>query len=155
MTRQITFGLIALACVAMIGCGGRPKLAEVEGQVLIDGEPVEGIEIKYIPDPESGNEGRFSTGKTNAEGKFTLVYDDEDKLPGASIGQCRILVRDLLPAYTSRDAEPQPSRIALKYSEANTTPLRQTVESGIVNNHVFKFSSDEVEEERAANANKE
>ena len=146
MNQQIVLAGICLLVSITVGCGGRPKLAEVKGQVLINGEPVEGIEVCYVPDPEFGNKGRFSKGITDEKGNFVLKYDDDSKQNGVSIGSCRVTLRDLISAYTSRDEVPQPPRISQKYIDSNRTPLRRDVTGGIVNNHIFELvDSTEIE----------
>ena len=57
------------------GCGGgRPDRVAVSGQVLIDGQPLTVGNVKFVPDGA-----RPSSGKLDAEGKFTLMcYDGGD-----------------------------------------------------------------------------
>ena len=120
--------LVGLICQA--GCSKRPKLAEVSGRITMGGQPLADIEIKFIPDPEEGNSGRYSIGKTDSEGFYQMEYFDESKKPGVSIGVNRIVLRDLVSAYSGRDDVPIPSRIGQDYSRAATTPLSYEVVAG-------------------------
>lgn len=68
------------------GCGdGRPRRVAVSGQVLIDGKPLPGGNIKFVPQGA-----RPSLGTIDEEGHFTLTcFDGED---GAIPGKHRIEV---------------------------------------------------------------
>ncbi|RMG00044.1 MAG: hypothetical protein D6741_07465 [Planctomycetota bacterium] len=67
---------LALGCVAMfaiVGCESKKTLptVPVTGQILLDGQPLEGATVTFHP---VEREGRYSAnGKTDAEGKFTLT----------------------------------------------------------------------------------
>ncbi|GAB6166661.1 hypothetical protein JCM19992_26610 [Thermostilla marina] len=67
---------IALGCVGLIavaGCETKKTLPSVPvtGQVLLDGQPLEGATVMFHP---VEREGRYSAnGKTDAQGKFTLT----------------------------------------------------------------------------------
>ena len=67
----------------MVGCGGGgpplPKLAEATGTVLMKGAPLEGARVQFIP-----TTGASSVGMTDAQGKFTLMYNG--KTPGVVPG---------------------------------------------------------------------
>ena len=143
MTSRLLLFLLLAAGLVFTGCGGRPNLAEVKGQLLIDGEPAEGVEICYVPDPEFENKGRFSKGITDENGYFVLVYDDDKKKNGVSIGACRVTLRDLFSAYTGRNEDPIPPRFSQDYIDSNKTPLRRKVEAGVINNHVFELNSEQ------------
>lgn len=68
----------------VVGCGdGRPKRVAVSGQVLIDGKPLPGGNIKFVP-----YGARPSMGTIGEQGHFTLTcFDGED---GAIPGKHRI-----------------------------------------------------------------
>jgi hypothetical protein len=65
----------AAVLVLSAGCGeGRPDRVAVSGRVLIDGQPLTVGNVKFVPDGA-----RASSGKLDAEGKFTLMcYDGGD-----------------------------------------------------------------------------
>lgn len=66
------------------GCGAgsdRPRLAQVSGIVTLDGEPVEGASVNFLP--VAG--GRLATGTTDATGRYTLTTFDKDD--GAAVGE--------------------------------------------------------------------
>lgn len=64
-----------LVVILFAGCGsGEFQLAPVSGIVTMDGVPVEGVEVVFAPMESKGKieVGPASTGKTDAEGKYTL-----------------------------------------------------------------------------------
>ncbi len=67
--------IAASLLVYVAGCGGSsgPVVADVSGVVTLDGQPLEGAEIKLISDKSMG------FGKTRAGGKYQLV---QGVLPG-------------------------------------------------------------------------
>lgn len=81
LTLTILFGW---TCVMAVGCGdGRPERVAVSGQVLIDGKPLEGGSIKFVPQGA-----RPSMGTIDDEGRFALTcFDGGD---GAIPGKHRI-----------------------------------------------------------------
>jgi hypothetical protein len=73
MNRQLPFpraSWILLACLAAAGCGsGRPETVPITGIVTLDGNPVEGASVMFMPQFE----GRPALGVTDASGNFTLT----------------------------------------------------------------------------------
>ena len=70
-----------LIFVLVAGCGpDRPRTHKVSGTVTLDGNPIAGASVMFIP--ESG--GRPATGVTDEEGEFTLsTFESGDgALPG-------------------------------------------------------------------------
>jgi hypothetical protein len=84
-----TVGLSGLLMIALVaGCGGpkRPQTVAVSGTVTLDGKPVEGATVGFIP--EGG--GRPATGTTDASGAFTLTtFEPGD---GAVVGKHSVTV---------------------------------------------------------------
>lgn len=81
------------ACVALmgvVGCvGSDPNFATVEGNITVDGQPAEGLEVTF--EPESG---RPAIGYTDAQGHYELQYTASQE--GASLG--KYLVRIDVPS---------------------------------------------------------
>lgn len=80
--------VIPLLSLVIAGCGGsdRPDLASASGIVTLDGDPVEGASVSYIP--VSG--GRPGSGVTDASGRYTInTYADT---PGALVGEHHVSV---------------------------------------------------------------
>src|SRR6266702_67305 len=98
---------VAMACVCLpivflnlVGCGQSRKTHEVEGVVLLGGQPLDRIEVIFIPDEGAGNKGPRSTAVTDENGHYRLMTED-GKDTGAVAGKHRIIFNDLkaiLPA---------------------------------------------------------
>lgn len=78
--------------VAMLaGCGGAPtdlpELGQVSGVVTLDGNPLEGATVTFLPQTGSGNASRAATA---ADGSYELVYSGMNV--GAVIGNHRITI---------------------------------------------------------------
>lgn len=83
-----SFVLVPLISLMLAGCGGsdRPSLAPASGVVTLNGEPVEGASLTFIP--VAG--GRPGSATTDAQGRYTIkTYEDT---PGAIIGEHRVAV---------------------------------------------------------------
>lgn len=66
----------------LAGCGGQtagPKIAPVSGKVELDGQPLADALVEFKP-----QSGRPSYGRTDAEGKYSLVYSQAAN--GAALG---------------------------------------------------------------------
>lgn len=116
--KRITSLLFATVLIAISGCGGG-DFAPVSGTVTYDGEPVSKLRVVFSPEPvgEDYAPGPYSIGKTDENGKFTLVTRHED--PGAFVGKHKLsfeytdigesamadLVSSLNDAKDSRDSE--------------------------------------------------
>ena len=69
--------------LAALGCGSDgPELAEVTGAVTIDGKPLQGAILTFIPEATGASP---SYGGTDAEGKYSLMYSQDKS--GAMIGK--------------------------------------------------------------------
>jgi len=82
--RVATFATLS-ALFALAGCskGDYPEMARVTGTVAYKGKPVPNIMVNFMP-----TEGRPSWGKTDANGKFEMVYDEDYK--GVKMGHHKV-----------------------------------------------------------------
>lgn len=102
MRTFMAFVLIAV----VIGCGPTShKVAEVSGTVKMDGKPLTGASITFVPIASKGNEnpGPTAQGKTNAEGRYKL--DVDPSTPGAVVGKCRVYITTLISEPTADDRD--------------------------------------------------
>jgi hypothetical protein len=132
--------LVALLGVVLIGCGGS-GIAPVRGVVTLEGAPVAGATVLFMPDGPGG--GRPASGFTASDGTFRLTtYKPDD---GALPGDYRVLIQKTEAANDPGAAE----RAALErakdkieekslqkrrkptlpeaYAKFDTTPLRCSV----------------------------
>jgi hypothetical protein len=78
--------LLGLGLLAFTGCGGDSvQLGEVKGTVTVDGQPVEGLEVRFNPE-----EGGTSLGYTQADGSYELSFPGGAK--GAVVGRHTVSV---------------------------------------------------------------
>lgn len=80
------FGLICF----MVGCGGAPPvetLVPVAGTLMVNGKPLDGVTITFIPEIAKNNRG--GSGTTGVDGSFT-VTDLTQNLPGLAAGKYTI-----------------------------------------------------------------
>jgi hypothetical protein len=83
MSKQWGFlGLLLVALAAGAGCGGgKSKPVKVEGTLTLDGKPLPGAAISFVP---AAMEGRPATGRSEVDGGFRLTTfaTDDGALPG-------------------------------------------------------------------------
>jgi hypothetical protein len=75
-----------LCLIGVIGCGGGKKLATVEGTITKDGQPQEGIWVRFSP-KEGGRPGE---GRTDKNGHYEIRYTAARK--GANIGGNKVVI---------------------------------------------------------------
>lgn len=108
--------IVAAAALALgAGCGGRdlPDLAEVEGTVKLDGQPLPGVLVSFYP--QAG--GRPGTGETNDQGHYELMYVGGER--GTKPGASRVEVTTIWP-----DGEPTPGvkdKVPAKYQGVDSS----------------------------------
>jgi hypothetical protein len=109
--------------VMSAGCGpAPPPLTEVEGIVLLDGNPLAGVLVEFMPEDEDGRRLPFSQGETDGNGRFQLRC--ENNQPGAVIGPHKVLVRRLSVRPAPDAPAPPPGvPVPLQYQSALETPL--------------------------------
>ena len=113
---SLHIGALLLFISVASGCGKHgPNLARVTGTVTRNGQPVDRIEVNF--DPENG---RPSTGRTDAGGNYVLQYDRDRQ--GALIGKHKVWVK-----YVQRspvdEGNAEINAILQKYGDRRTTPL--------------------------------
>jgi hypothetical protein len=79
-------------------------LATVSGTVSLAGQPLDGAMVTFYPEAKDGKK---ATGKTDANGKYTLKTGEAD---GAAVGKYRVTIslkrgdKEVLPArYSDKD----------------------------------------------------
>lgn len=112
MTRHC-FLILAGFCALAIGCGGTegPEVADVSGYVTMDGEPLAGAQIQFVP--QNVEEGRPSWGRTDEEGYYVLDYSSAKS--GAVVGEHIVRIN------TGGDTEED------EYGNVTSGPRRETV----------------------------
>jgi len=125
----------AVVVAALAGCGGS-RTSPVEGIVLLDGKPLVGASVQFVPQ----GTGRDATGQTDASGEFSMsTFNPKD---GVVPGDYKVVISPPLgtpdtTAYASADeamaaAAKRPAKkissgLPEKYTRPDQTPLTQTV----------------------------
>ncbi|HJT79463.1 MAG TPA: hypothetical protein VJ739_19865 [Gemmataceae bacterium] len=118
-TRSRAAALLALLLTA--GCGGAPVCnSRVEGTVRLDGVPLGGVRVEFVPDVASGVAAPSSSALTDENGHFRLTFGDDR--PGAVVGRHRVVV-----IVGRGEARPRGVKVPLVYAIAAQTPLRVEV----------------------------
>jgi hypothetical protein len=132
--------LVALLGVVLIGCGGRGT-TPVQGVVTLDGTPVAGATVLFMPDGQDGR--RPASGFTSSDGTFRLTtYEPDD---GALPGKYRVVIQkteaakdpgaaersalDRARAKIEEESQQKHRKPTLPeaYAKFDTTPLRWSV----------------------------
>jgi hypothetical protein len=135
---------VTLAFVAVLGGAGCGKTVGIKGKVTLDGQPVEGASVQFVPI----GEGQPAFGTTDASGVFTLsTFKQGD---GALKGEYKVTVSKMSDNVLPFDPQDKNAtkaamfeimkkstgtvRLAAQkkslpgiYSDHNTTPLLQTI----------------------------
>jgi hypothetical protein len=122
----------ALSLIAMFvlsGCGGGsegPKTVPVSGTVTYKNEPVADLAVTFTPD----GKGMVATGKTDAQGKFSLSTSAAND--GAMPGSYTVTIIHAadeappMPGWPGSEKKPK-SPIPTKYASLTKSGLKQTV----------------------------
>ncbi|WP_406698962.1 hypothetical protein V5E97_08760 [Singulisphaera sp. Ch08] len=127
-----------LALGSLAGCSGTslPEMANVSGVILLDGKPLEDVEVVFVPVPSTGGQpSPEATAFSDPEGRFR----PQTMIEGAShdavvLGTHRVVLRDL---KTIADSAPDPkqeyagettgrprkSRFSPVFAASHTSPL--------------------------------
>ncbi len=122
--RCTRLGILALMLlVGALGCGG--GLVPVTGVVTLDGRPVEGAMVLFVPEDHRGQPAQ---GVTAADGTFSLSTGME---PGAAPGDYKVLVTKtsgtLPPGADPSSSGSLKSLLPTVYGDAQSTPFHQQV----------------------------
>jgi hypothetical protein len=150
--------LLLLATLPGFGCSDS-NLGQVDGRVLLDGKPMQNIQVTFIPDTAENTYGPSSMAITDADGHYQLVCEEKQRRTGAVVGTHRVTLVDLdAVAMSSSDGHkpsgvnPGPqkmiknkspkgpdnantkgssrSRLGPRYTEFAMTPLKKQVQLG-------------------------
>jgi len=129
--------LLLASCMVVVlaGCGGQ-RTSPVNGVVLLDGKPLAGASIQFVPQ----GTGRDATGQTDASGEFSMsTFNPKD---GVMPGEYKVVISppaatpDKTPYASAEEAmaaaaKARPKKVTsdlpVKYSQPDQTPLTQTV----------------------------
>lgn len=123
--RLATFLLGACLMAAVLGCSGggdTPDLGKVSGKVTLNGEPLDGATVEFIP--EQG--GRPSIGTTDKDGNYTLLFRADT--PGALIGSHLVRITSQRSRSGGEGGEPlvpaRPEVVPQEYNDKTTLTVQ-------------------------------
>lgn len=141
---RLAVGVVCALALFASSCASQAPRGEVEGTVTLDGQPLEGIAVTFLPEPGQSTGGASASGVTDERGRYKLLTDDNR--PGVVTGHHRVTLRDLKNNQGGRflasrgrsdDAQPKkaPAGAAVRhipkdYEDASATPLRRDVHAG-------------------------
>jgi hypothetical protein len=136
-------GVASLLFFGAVGCAAKDAPVPVDGVVTLDGNPVAGAAVLFMP---AGEAGRPASGRTNRRGIFRLsTYRVGD---GALPGAYRVVVTKTEAIPPPPEAKPddresvlehykalrakkrKESLLPVLYADSSKTPLRCTVPPG-------------------------
>jgi len=146
-------GMISLS--GFLGCSGNPytiPVQYVEGTITVDSEPMQGVNVTFIPKGIEKGEGELATGVTDSHGKYRLTSANGPAQKGALVSEYHVTMRKIestrqgsgeIPLDESGKVDPsQMSRgagmvrmvvkqlLPIEYKDINTTPFSATVQKG-------------------------
>jgi hypothetical protein len=81
---------LAAAAVCAAGCARPVARAAVTGTVTLDGKPLPGVTVAFLPQAEGANPGLVGRATTDGSGRYTLAGSDGPA--GAVVGTNRVIV---------------------------------------------------------------
>jgi hypothetical protein len=112
------------------------SFGKVQGVVTLDGQPLDTVEVAFLPDPELGTCGATANCYTDEQGHYSLRTEREDR-DGALVGHHRVVIHDIaaLPSPgglpgTKPAGQPKKNRVLPAYSDPSRTPFRVEVKPG-------------------------
>jgi hypothetical protein len=102
--------------MTLCGCGGAGGVVKVTGTLTYKGKPMSNVALDFTPE-----QGRPSSGVTDAQGHFKLTYDQ--KTEGVVVGKHKVSVRPGPPSASEgaipgmdRQTTPEMAELLSKYS---------------------------------------
>lgn len=107
--------LLLSACLlatGVCGCGTRDGLGEVTGTVTLDGQPLAGAAVEFIPE-----KGKVSYGRTDDSGHYSMMFSRT--ATGAVVGKNKVRITTYeLTDRGDGKIEASPERVPTKYNSA-------------------------------------
>jgi len=113
--------LLFVFALGVAGCGKKSnKQVPVNGSVTLDGEPVAGALVVFMPTEDSPGQGGFA--RTGPDGKFEIKH--ELNRPGLVPGTYKVTVGGSPPLMDGPADEAVPSKkVPGRYGDPMSTPL--------------------------------
>jgi hypothetical protein len=146
-TREPRIWRLLLALVAVAGCDSSaegPQTHAVTGEVTLDGEPVAGAAVAFLPD-DSTPDAAAAQAVTDDRGRFEVVtiFDQgRTTRAGMTPGTYGVQITRLQPPPPTAGLSQAPrNMLPKKYASPATSGLSATVAPDQQNHFVFKLSN--------------
>jgi hypothetical protein len=130
--RWAAWSAAAIVAAAVGGCARPVASAEVNGTVTLDGNPLAGVSVAFLPQAEGVDPGLIGRGTTDSSGRYTLA--GPEGLAGAVVGTNRVILRLPKTRRSSSDPSPPPPEldrpIPARYLLPKSSPLVVEVRAG-------------------------
>ena len=131
LLRFLLFIPVLISVISVAGCGADSDvsvgpLVPVGGTLLVDGEPLDGVVVNFIPESSENNRG--GAGRTDATGAFTVTHLNQDQPglpPGTytlSYSRMRLLDGSAAPEVKEGE-QPDPANIQVESFPPHLTTL--------------------------------
>lgn len=128
--------LVALGTCAGCGKSGTVQTAPVTGRITLDGEPLDGGTVTFVPDKQRRTMGPIGVGEIREDGTYSIVTDPGgDVLKGAVVGYHRIRIT-LSPNQRTalrKAKRDDKNQLPRKFLSEGTSGLNAEVRAGITN----------------------
>jgi hypothetical protein len=87
--------LVLAALVLLLGgCESGPKAVPVSGNVTLDGKPLPGATVQFVPvaAPDGKAPPPSAIGTTDQTGRYSLVFNTNGNTTGAAAGKYRVMI---------------------------------------------------------------
>lgn len=136
-TATMTAILVVMVPCVLAGCGGRdanlPKLEPVSGTVTLDGQPLSGAVVQFVP--VGTTRGSGASAVTGTDGTYSLKSPEGDA--GVPAGEYRVVIsKEAMPDGSDPPAGVPPAdsgaqeTLPPKYSDYERSEIKKTVFEG-------------------------
>jgi hypothetical protein len=133
----LSVGLIFI----LVGCGG-VSTAPVSGKVILDGKPLAGATVTFMPAETKGAPGPPSSGITDENGQYSLTLTTDHSIKGAVVGKHKVSISAIeggSDGAAGANPKPRVEKVSAEYN-ANTT-LTFDVPAGGTTSADFKIDN--------------
>ena len=124
MKKNFTILLLILIafCVVATGCAKKKTLVPVEGTLTLNGEPVEGATVCFVP--VDGNVGAAAAGATDSSGHFTVTTGSD---PGCVPADYKVTVYKIETSGDSILTAKATNKFPDKFADPEQSGLTATI----------------------------
>ena len=123
--RTIRMAGLLFLCATSACTPGGPALVSVSGTITLDGQPLAGATVRFVPLDDTAGHG--GTGRTDPQGIYEVVANRQNERKGLLPGKYRVAISTLAPGAkpietNERESVPDP------YHSIRESPLEAVVD---------------------------